>query len=221
VLWAADSMTKITTLIFDWGGVFQRTEDYAPREELAHELGMDESVLEQAVFQGRVMMDASLGKLLVKEAWERVVAEIGFGKGVTSFVERFFAGDRIDQRLVQLVNWEQTRGMHVGLLSNAPQSLSTDNGLAGRWGIEGLFDAQVFSYQVGLLKPDKGIFQAALQALSATPAESVFIDDMQENVLGAQSIGIAALLFTNLHKLLEDLDHIGIAVPAMTEIGIL
>ena len=212
-------MSQVTTLIFDWGGVFQRTEDYTPRQELAGELGIDEPALERAVFGGSAMKGASLGTLAAKEAWQMVVAKTGYGKDVLSFVQRFFAGDRVDQRLVQLVRWERARGLRVGLLSNAPPGLVTEDGIAGRWGMEGLFDAQVFSYQVGVLKPDKRIFEAALYALSTTPSESVFIDDFIENIVGAQAIGLGVLLFTTLPKLLSDLDHIGIAVPDLVELG--
>ena len=212
-------MSQVNTLIFDWGGVFQRTEDYTPRQELASELGIDEPALERAVFGGPAMKEASLGKLAAKEAWQMVVTKIGYGKDVLSFVQRFFSGDRVDQRLVQLVRWERAQGLHVGLLSNAPPSLVTEHGIAGRWGMEGLFDAQVFSYQVGVLKPDNRIFEAALHALSTTAAKSVFIDDFIENIVGAHAAGLGALLFTTLPKLLSDLDHIGIAVPELAELG--
>ena len=85
--------------------------------------------------------------------------------------------------------------------------------------MEGLFNAQVFSYQVGVLKPDKRGFEAVLHALSAIPGESVFIDDFTENIVGAQAAGLSALLFTTLPKLLSDLDQIGIAVPDLAELG--
>lgn len=219
MLWPEGSVTQVNTLIFDWGGVFQRTEDYTPRQELASELGIDEPALERAVFDGSAMKEASLGTLAAREAWQMVVTKIGYGKDVLSFVQRFFTGDRVDQRLVQLVRWERAHGLRVGLLSNAPPSLVTENGVAGRWGMEGLFDAQVFSYQVGVLKPEKRIFEAALHTLATTPPESVFIDDFFENIAGAQAVGLTALLFTTLPKLLSDLDHIGIAVPDLAELG--
>ncbi|MHB1357896.1 MAG: HAD family hydrolase [Anaerolineae bacterium] len=212
-------MKQINTLIFDWGGVFQRTEDYAPRQELASELGIDEPALERAVFGGSEMKDASLGKLAAIEAYQMVVTKLGYAKDVLSFVQRFFAGDRIDPRLVQLVRWERAHGLLVGLLSNAPPSLVTEHGIVGRWGMEGLFDAQVFSYQVGVLKPDKRGFEVVLHALSAIPGEAVFIDDFTENIVGAQAAGLSALLFTTLPKLLSDLDQIGVPVPDLAELG--
>jgi len=218
MLWQESSMTQVNTLIFDWGGVFQRTEDYTPRQELAAELGIDEPALERAVFGGSAMKDASLGKLAAFETYQMVVTKLGYAKDVLSFVQRFFAGDRVDQCLVQLVRWERAHGLHVGLLSNAPQSLVTENGIAGRWGMEGLFDAQVFSHQVGVLKPDKRSFEAAMHALSTTPGESVFIDDFTENIVGAQAAGLGALLFTTVPKLLTDLGHLGIEVPELTEL---
>ena len=101
----------------------------------------------------------------------------------------------------------------MGLLSNAPPGRSTHAGAAGRWGMEGLFDAQVFSYQVGALKPDPRMYQAILAALDVPAAQSFFIDDAPANVLGALKAGMGAVRFTGVPVLLQHLMCQGVPLP--------
>lgn len=55
-----------------------------------------------------------------------------------------------------------------------------------------IFDTLVFSFKVGVLKPDERIFRKALQLVQAQPAECLFIDDLPENVAAAEQVGIRA-----------------------------
>ena len=58
-------------------------------------------------------------------------------------------------------------------------------------GMSELVDALITSEGVGVLKPDPAIFEAALQRLAATPAETVLVgDNWAADVLGALAVGI-------------------------------
>jgi HAD superfamily hydrolase (TIGR01509 family) len=57
-----------------------------------------------------------------------------------------------------------------------------------------LFDATVISGDVGLHKPQPEIYRMACERLGIEPAEAVFVDDLRENVAGAEAIGMAAVL---------------------------
>jgi putative hydrolase of the HAD superfamily len=60
-----------------------------------------------------------------------------------------------------------------------------------------LFSARVISCQVGMCKPEPGIYAHLLQHCAIDPAQSVFIDDMQANVDAAAAFGIHPLRFDN------------------------
>jgi putative hydrolase of the HAD superfamily len=55
-------------------------------------------------------------------------------------------------------------------------------------------DAVVLSFEVGVAKPEPGIYRAALEALGATPEETVFVDDQLAYCEGARSVGIRPFL---------------------------
>jgi putative hydrolase of the HAD superfamily len=53
-----------------------------------------------------------------------------------------------------------------------------------------LFRARIYSHQVKAMKPDRAIYQAALAALGGIdPLETLFIDDLEPNILGAVKLG--------------------------------
>ncbi len=205
----------IRAVLWDWGGVIQRTEDPAPRRALEAELGLPPGGLERAVFGSHVWKLASTGGCGADEAWATIAADLGIAPdGIDRFVERFFAGDRVDATLVALIRRLRAVGIKVGLLSNAPPGRAKGTLAAARWGMDGLFDVQVFSYQVGALKPDPRMYHAALTALGVAPAEAVFIDDAPANVAGAQALGIDAILFQGVPALLDALRARGLPVPS-------
>lgn len=69
-----------------------------------------------------------------------------------------------------------------------------------------LFDAFVFSYEVGVSKPDPRIYQIACERLAIEPDEAVIIDDRQLNVAAGESIGMRGLVYTDLKQCQTTLD---------------
>jgi len=53
-----------------------------------------------------------------------------------------------------------------------------------------LFQARIYSHQVKAMKPEPAIYRAALKALGGIdPLETLFIDDIETNILGAVQLG--------------------------------
>ena len=61
-------------------------------------------------------------------------------------------------------------------------------------GLEREADAIVLSFEVGVAKPDPGIYRAALDALDAQAEEAVFVDDQVAYCRGAEALGIRSYL---------------------------
>lgn len=53
----------------------------------------------------------------------------------------------------------------------------------------------VLSYQIGLMKPDRRIFEHALKLLSIHAEGSVFIDDLEVNLSGAKELGMHVIQY--------------------------
>lgn len=82
-----------------------------------------------------------------------------------------------------------------------------------RWGLLELFGALAFSDEVGVYKPEPGIFQVALDALGVEPARTAHVGDrLRTDVAGARSLGMVSVRYTGVYDDPEDgipeADHI-------------
>ena len=62
----------------------------------------------------------------------------------------------------------------------------------GRDLLSELFDRAFYSHEIGYRKPNREAFEHVLQAEGLKPAETLFIDDLEHNVIGARQTGIQA-----------------------------
>ncbi len=121
------------------------------------------------------------------------------GEGSSGLLpSQLFGRLKRDHRVVALSN---TNDMQFGYLSRV-------------YPLIGEFDDYVLSYQVGCLKPDPEIYRVALEKSGALPEDSLFVDDMSENIRAAEQMGMKGLVFTGERQLREDLERLGILTPA-------
>jgi FMN phosphatase YigB (HAD superfamily) len=66
------------------------------------------------------------------------------------------------------------------------------------------FPARVYSCRVGSSKPAPAIYHRTLREVEAMPEETLFIDDMPENVRAAANLGILAYHFISADELQSD-----------------
>ncbi len=74
-------------------------------------------------------------------------------------------------------------------------------------------DRFIFSHRFRVAKPDPEMFRRALEVVGTLPQHAVLIDDLIENVLSAQSIGMKAFQFRDSSSLLRDLEGEGLLEP--------
>jgi putative hydrolase of the HAD superfamily len=84
------------------------------------------------------------------------------------------------------------RGLLVGLITVCTEDVER---VWPESEFAGLFDAEVFSSQVGLSKPDPRIYLLCAELLGVEPGEAVFVGDgANDELAGAQRVGMRALL---------------------------
>lgn len=72
-----------------------------------------------------------------------------------------------------------------------------------------LFDARVFSCEVGLIKPEKAIYEKALAAAGTLPWKTVFFDDVKAYATAATQVGMHGRVFTTVEQFTDDLAKLG------------
>jgi putative hydrolase of the HAD superfamily len=68
-----------------------------------------------------------------------------------------------------------------------------------------VFDDVFFSNEIGLIKPDREIFDFVLKQIRLNADECLFIDDTQKNLDTAKTIGINAVKYLELNQLRTEL----------------
>jgi epoxide hydrolase-like predicted phosphatase len=196
----------IRAVIFDLGGVLLRTTDFTPREQLATRLGMNRHELEEFIF-GRQSGDmAQRGEITVGQHWDNLCHQLNYSpQELQALLNEFFGYDQLDNSLVDYV-----RKLHAsyktGLLSNAWDDLRQV--IAEKWHFEDAFDDMIISAEVGLAKPDRRIFQLAVDRLGVEANQAIFVDDMQRNVDGAKAVGMLGIRFQTPQQVQDDLEQL-------------
>lgn len=73
------------------------------------------------------------------------------------------------------------------------------------------FDGLLFSHDLGLVKPERAIFQRALAAAGSPPEQTAYFDDAPEFISAARELGIRGLLYRDVPGLAADLESLGLS----------
>jgi putative hydrolase of the HAD superfamily len=106
-------------------------------------------------------------------------------------LQRMFAASVPDAAMYDTIRALRGAGFSTALLSN-----SWGCGEYPRADFPELFDTVVISAEVGMRKPEEGIFLHAAQTLGLSPQECVFIDDIEANIDAAAACGMTGVLHT-------------------------
>lgn len=94
----------------------------------------------------------------------------------------------------------------IGLLSNVASNWVRDTFLTMEEQM--LFDEMVFSYQVGMVKPDPRIFHLTCERLRVAPEETIMVDDTNTYVEAASKVGMKGLVYDSTQQLQIDIKEL-------------
>ncbi|CAN5612214.1 hypothetical protein BH23PAT1_BH23PAT1_0580 [soil metagenome] len=94
----------------------------------------------------------------------------------------------------------------IGMISNVATPWITDTFLTPEE--QELFDEMIFSFEVGMTKPDRRIFMLACERLRIGPHEAVFIDDIESYCEVARGEGLAAIVYKDFSQMKKELEGI-------------
>ena len=192
----------IRAVFFDYGGVIQRTEFQAPRQQLAERFSMDYDDIDKLVFGGESAQRASVGEIGEDVHWSQVLKRLKQpASELQTIKDEFFGGDVVDHEMVEFIRSLRGR-FHVGLISNAWDGMRPH---LERTGLIELFETVIISAEVGVMKPEARIYHLALEQAQVKAGEAVFVDDMPANIAACESIGMKGILFKEPRVAMEAL----------------
>ena len=186
-------------VVFDFGGVLFRwqPEEFMPR--LLPRLAVDAASTRALVrdffegFEGD-WGEFDRGRIDADGLADRIARRTGIAAG-----EARFAIDAVVDELtpladsVVLLRRLHARGHGLFFLSNMPLSYAAL--LESRNDFFGLFRSGLFSSRVGLVKPEPALFRLAIASYGVDPFDTVFIDDVERNLVAASAFGWRGILF--------------------------
>lgn len=189
----------INTIIFDIGNVLV---DFRWRK-MFEEFGLEGDVLEKfadATVRHQAWVDLDQGIITTEEAKEAYAKEV---PEYREYIERIY--QEMDSMLVQYeytVSWIKElkeRGYRIYILSNWSKpayDACKDTALS----FLPLVDGVVFSYKELVIKPDRKIYDIICSRYDINPAEAVFLDDTEKNIIAAREYGLHAIHFKSYEQ---------------------
>jgi putative hydrolase of the HAD superfamily len=164
----------------------------------------DEFGVEREAFMRRWEEWAELrgtGELSVEECFLRTCRALGVEGDIEAFHE--LRHGFLQRQIVPLPGAVEAlaaagRRGRVGLLSNCSSDVPA---VFAETALAPLVDDAVFSCSVGLAKPDERIFHLAAQRLGVPPDRCLLVDDREENLAAANSVGMEVAPAADLSRL--------------------
>ena len=180
-------------MIFDFGGVLWDMRWRVARDlDQAH--GLPRSSVFETLYRTGTWEAIERGRG-DRQAWlaaAHLALEERAGRTLPPLHEEWRLSQRAIEPNLQLVRDLRT-SYKLAILSNA--DLSLRGRLEGDIGIHHLFDDVVCSAEVGMAKPEAGIFLLSAERLGLEPRDCVFVDDLDTNVEVARQVGMRGVLF--------------------------
>ena len=79
------------------------------------------------------------------------------------------------------------------------------------------FEKVMGSHHLGHVKPEKAIYDKALNLMEVSGKETIFLDDKLENIEGAEKVGIAGILVETPSQMYAKLNELGVLRPELYE----
>jgi len=207
--------SPIKNIVFDFGGVLLDIDFSLTYRELSHLLGVEfypEKIFDEAQ---QVLIDFEIGKMN-KETFIWSIQrfsqkEVPHGFDIIKAWNHMLLGWRPEklQYLAQL-----KKNYNLYLLSNTNEihiewvhrDLLKNHAITSFE--EVYFDKVYYSHQIGMRKPDSHIYQHVLDDANIRPEQTLFVDDLSDNVASAVAIGYQGYHHNPQDDLIVEMDKI-------------
>lgn len=188
-------LSGIKNIIFDLGNVLLNL-DFDASVKAFHQLGLSEDVLNrQQAYADPVFYNLEIGKVTPADFRERVRALLNNPAASDRQIDDAWYAMILDippkrvktlQRLGKthrLFLFSNTNAIHIGRL--LPEFKNTYG-----FDFPSLFETAYYSHEIGARKPDLEAYKKVIDLSGVVPGETLFVDDLEKNILAAQQAGL-------------------------------
>ena len=180
----------VKNIIFDIGGIILDDS----KDNTNKILNSDATFLYKKMY-GKSFLDCLLGKMDMTEYIETFKDDPEYNK-----IKYILSNQDISCPLLKsnfdYISSFKDRGYNLYILSNLTKY--THDYLKRIANIDEIFKGGVFSYQEGIMKPDKRIYELLINRYNLNKEETVFFDDRERNIEAAFECGIKGIVFKSI-----------------------
>lgn len=206
------SLTKITTLFFDVGGVIL-TNGW---DSTSRKAAMSKFHLDEAEFEARHELANppwERGEITMEEYLARTIFYRERTFWPKEFEDFMYAQSKPLAESLEFVRGIARSGRYLmAVISNESAEINAYR--IRTFGLHEIFTAFFSSCYVGIQKPDVRIFRMALNVTQRASDECIFADDRPENVASARSAGMNGIHFQNVAQFSAELKNLGVQVAS-------
>lgn len=200
-------MTTLETVIFDLGNVLLPFDWSIPGKRMSERTGCSRQELQNYITKTPFLGQLELGQLTAQQFFEIVARDLRFTGNRAEFDEIWSNIFTVDDAMVQLTQSLKGSYRRFILSNTLPQHIEF---VFERYPVLQDFDGHILSYEVGLVKPDRRIYELTMQRFDIAAERAVFIDDLPANVESARTTGLKAIQHKSFKETCRELTKLGV-----------
>ena len=202
-------MLKHKFVFFDLGNVILNFDHSLIGVNVKQKCGLPPDSVNEFILGGELQTHYETGLITSEQFHAEFCKE--FGEHLSLEELKIAASDifELNTETVSIIERLHANRVSIGVLSNTCEAhweFAVDRFPP----VKEYFSKRVLSYEAKSMKPDKVIYEHAIELANCAPNEIFFMDDRQENVDGAIAVGIDAALFVGASRLEKDLSERGL-----------
>ncbi len=190
-------------LIFDMGGVILKFNHMIICKRLSKVSGISPKDIYEIIFNSGVEKNYDEGKITSKIFYKTInnilKTNLSFAKFNNIWSDIFKENIKVSNLIRKL----KDNNYKLYLLSNTNEMHF--NFVKNKFEIINSFDDYILSYKIGYRKPSIEIYNAALRKTGLAACKHIYIDDLENFVKIAKSLGMIGIVFKSLIELKREL----------------
>jgi putative hydrolase of the HAD superfamily len=188
-------MPTFKAVAFDYGKVLSLPPTHEQWQSLSERFALPVQEFQQIYWGHREELDR--GTLDNVHYWQAVGRDCGFAISVAEaeeLIEQYNTqGTNESPEMLDLTRDLRRAGYLTAILSNMQFTMLAAMRRKLKWLDE--FDVQMYSCEVGTVKPEPAIYLECCRRLGCQPQETLFLDDKKVNTEAAKKVGMQSYVF--------------------------
>ncbi len=185
----------IKAIAFDLDGVFFKVGTEKFVETIVRNQNIAEEKFKDLYFRSEQMKLYKTGKITGSEYWDFVISELKLNITKEEILTMLIDSYKVDEAILRNLEILKANGYLLAVCTNNFKERLEP--LIEKFKMREYFDVILPSYEFGVVKPNREIFEELRKRLNMEYSEIVMSDDKQSNVGSLKEIGFNSYLYEN------------------------